>query len=277
MSGKTATIDASTSVLDTERVVLVVVAVVLVALAILVLLWPGRRRRRRVSRGVRSHARELHQRVEHGRRARGAQLRRRMRAGRDRDHVRTRARRGPHVVGRVAHVDRGALVEQRVGLAVGVAPPEHGVDRRAPRGRGTGRAFGSYLAVTTTTRPPASCTAPTASSRAREEIGAGDADARRRARGTVGPAAGVVGVEAVAELEVEVAPEQGVEHVVAGDRGAGLGLERGEGGEDAGPGVDQGHVEVEPDDESAPQLATDELRRRRACGGVLTGVEAAMA
>jgi hypothetical protein len=45
-SGKTATIDESTSVLDSKRVVLVVVAVVLVVLAILVLLWPGRRRRR---------------------------------------------------------------------------------------------------------------------------------------------------------------------------------------------------------------------------------------
>jgi hypothetical protein len=46
-SGKTTAIDASTSVLDSKRVVLVVVAVVLVALALVVLLWPGRRRRRR--------------------------------------------------------------------------------------------------------------------------------------------------------------------------------------------------------------------------------------
>jgi hypothetical protein len=46
-SGKTTAIDASTSVLDSKRVVLVVVAVVLVILALLVLLWPGRRRRRR--------------------------------------------------------------------------------------------------------------------------------------------------------------------------------------------------------------------------------------
>jgi hypothetical protein len=51
VSGKTTTIDASTSVLDVKRVVLVVVAVVLVVLALLVLLWPGRRRRRQVKRG----------------------------------------------------------------------------------------------------------------------------------------------------------------------------------------------------------------------------------
>jgi len=51
VSGKTATIDESTSVLDSKRVVLVVIAVALVALAILVLLWPGRRRRGRASRG----------------------------------------------------------------------------------------------------------------------------------------------------------------------------------------------------------------------------------
>jgi hypothetical protein len=46
VSGKTTAVDTSSSVLDTERVVLVVVAVVLVALAVLVMLWPGRRRRR---------------------------------------------------------------------------------------------------------------------------------------------------------------------------------------------------------------------------------------
>ena len=46
VNGKATAIDASTSVLDTKRVVLLVVAGALVALAILVLLWPGRRRRR---------------------------------------------------------------------------------------------------------------------------------------------------------------------------------------------------------------------------------------
>lgn len=49
-SGRSTPIDASTSVLDTTRVVLVTVAVVLVVLAVLVLLWPGRRRRRPVNR-----------------------------------------------------------------------------------------------------------------------------------------------------------------------------------------------------------------------------------
>jgi hypothetical protein len=53
-SGETATIDASTSVLDTKRVVLVVVAVVLVALAVVVFLWPGRRRGRGATRGRRA-------------------------------------------------------------------------------------------------------------------------------------------------------------------------------------------------------------------------------
>jgi hypothetical protein len=48
--GQATPIDASTSVLDTTRVILVTVAVVLVALAIVVLLWPGRRRRRRATR-----------------------------------------------------------------------------------------------------------------------------------------------------------------------------------------------------------------------------------
>jgi hypothetical protein len=45
--GEVTPVDASTSVLDSTRVVLVTVAVVLVVLAIAVLLWPGRRRRRR--------------------------------------------------------------------------------------------------------------------------------------------------------------------------------------------------------------------------------------
>lgn len=49
--GQATPIDASTSVLDTTKVILVTVAVVLVVLAIVVLLWPGRRRRRRATRG----------------------------------------------------------------------------------------------------------------------------------------------------------------------------------------------------------------------------------
>ncbi len=53
VSGKTTEVDTSSSVLDTQRVVLVVVAVVLVALAVLVMLWPGRRRRRGATRGRR--------------------------------------------------------------------------------------------------------------------------------------------------------------------------------------------------------------------------------
>jgi hypothetical protein len=48
--GKTTPVDASTSVLDTTKVILVTVAAALVVLAIAVLLWPGRRRRRRASR-----------------------------------------------------------------------------------------------------------------------------------------------------------------------------------------------------------------------------------
>jgi hypothetical protein len=51
-AGKSSSIDASTSVLETKRVALIVAALVLVALAVLVLLWPGRRRRRRARRGA---------------------------------------------------------------------------------------------------------------------------------------------------------------------------------------------------------------------------------
>jgi hypothetical protein len=47
VAGKSTPVAASSSVLDTRRVVLLVIAVVLVALAVLVLVWPGRRRRRR--------------------------------------------------------------------------------------------------------------------------------------------------------------------------------------------------------------------------------------
>ena len=56
VSGKATAVDTSSSVLDTQRVVLVVVALVLVALAVLVLLWPGRRRRRGARRGRRASA-----------------------------------------------------------------------------------------------------------------------------------------------------------------------------------------------------------------------------
>ncbi len=53
--GQAKPVDASTSVLDTTKVILVTIAAVLVVLAIVVLLWPGRRRRRRATRrGVRS-------------------------------------------------------------------------------------------------------------------------------------------------------------------------------------------------------------------------------
>jgi hypothetical protein len=55
VSGQATPVDASTSVLDTTKVILVTIAVVLVVLAIVVLLWPGRRRRRRATRrGARS-------------------------------------------------------------------------------------------------------------------------------------------------------------------------------------------------------------------------------
>ncbi len=47
VSGKATAIDASTSLLDSKRVVLLVVALALVVLALVVLFWPGRRRRRR--------------------------------------------------------------------------------------------------------------------------------------------------------------------------------------------------------------------------------------
>jgi hypothetical protein len=50
IAGKSAPIDASSSVLDSKRVVLVVIAVALLALAVLVMLWPGRRRRRAATR-----------------------------------------------------------------------------------------------------------------------------------------------------------------------------------------------------------------------------------
>ena len=48
--GQSTPVDASTSVLDTTKVILVTVAVVLVVLAAVVLLWPGRRRRRSAQR-----------------------------------------------------------------------------------------------------------------------------------------------------------------------------------------------------------------------------------
>jgi len=48
--GAVTPVEASTSVLDTTRVILVTVAVVLVVLAVVVLLWPGRRRRRTARR-----------------------------------------------------------------------------------------------------------------------------------------------------------------------------------------------------------------------------------
>ncbi len=48
--GQATPVDASTSVLDTTKVILVTIAVVLVLLAVAVLLWPGRRRRRRATR-----------------------------------------------------------------------------------------------------------------------------------------------------------------------------------------------------------------------------------
>jgi hypothetical protein len=57
-----------------------------------------------------------------------------------------------------------------------------------------------------------------------------------------------VGGETVGELEVEVAPEERVEHVGTAHRGTGLVLERHERGQDAGPGVDQRHVEIESHD-----------------------------
>lgn len=47
--GQATPVAASTSVLDTTKVILVTIAAVLVVLAIVVLLWPGRRRRRRRS------------------------------------------------------------------------------------------------------------------------------------------------------------------------------------------------------------------------------------
>jgi hypothetical protein len=51
VDAKATPVDASTSVLDTTRVILVTVAAVLVIAAVLVLVWPGRRRRRGRGRG----------------------------------------------------------------------------------------------------------------------------------------------------------------------------------------------------------------------------------
>ena len=65
----------------------------------------------------------------------------------------------------------------------------------------------------------------------------------------VGPPGCFGGGEPLGELEVEVAPEERVEHVVGRDRRAGLGRQRPQRGEDPRPGVDEGHVEIEPDDE----------------------------
>ena len=146
-SGKTATIDASTSVLDTKRVVLVV--------------RRGRARgagdpgaavarasgRRGAARGAEPR-REVHQRVEHGRRARVAQLRRRMGPRRDRDHVRTRARRSAHVVGRVAHVDR------RPPRRSACRPCRRRSATRTPRPRSDRRARGTGARSARTWRSP---------------------------------------------------------------------------------------------------------------------------
>ena len=57
--------------------------------------------------------------------------------------------------------------------------------------------------------------------------------------------------------------QEGVEHLVAGDRGAGLGFERGERGQDPRPGVDQRHVEVEPDDQLGTGARYRTIRRRQ--------------
>jgi hypothetical protein len=55
-AGKRTAIDASTSVLDTQRIGLILVAIVLVLTALLVLLWPSRRSRSRSRRGRRPSA-----------------------------------------------------------------------------------------------------------------------------------------------------------------------------------------------------------------------------
>ena len=82
--------------------------------------------------------------------------------------------------------------------------------------------------------------------RAGQEMGAGHAVHHVQLAEPVGPRRGEPGLEAVAELEVEVAPQQGVEHLVAGDRRAGLGLELDQRGHDPRARVDQRHVEIEP-------------------------------
>ena len=145
------------------------------------------------------------------------------------------------------------FVEQGVGLAIGVAPPEHRVDVEADVREAADRVR-LVLRGHHDARPPGTVHGVHGLRRAGEEVGAGHAELDVELAEAVGPACRVVGGEALAELEVEVAPEQGVEHVVAGDRGAGLGLERLERGDDARPRVDQGHVEVEPDDQLRHRL-----------------------
>jgi hypothetical protein len=81
---------------------------------------------------------------------------------------------------------------------------------------------------------------------AREQVGPGDAVHHVEVAEAVGPGGGEVGLEPVAELQVEVAPQQGIEHLVGGDRRSRLLGENGEGGRDARPRIDQRHVEVEP-------------------------------
>ena len=108
-SGKTTTIDASTSVLDTTRVLLVTVAVVLIVLAVIVLIWPGpspsasstasRCSRSHVGNGTSESSTVVAPASWSSAAGCGPVVTATMCA--------PAARRGAHVVGRVADVDRG--------------------------------------------------------------------------------------------------------------------------------------------------------------------------
>jgi len=172
-----------------------------------------------------------------------------VRARRDRHHVRAGLLRGADVVRRVTHVDRRALVAQRLALGIGVAPPEHRVDVEADMVEAAARVgvvLRGHHDAAATEGPHRGHRLE----RAGEQVGPGHAMDHVELAEAVGPGGREVGLEALAELEVEVASQQGVEHLVGGDRRAGLEFELCERGGDARSRVDERHVEVEPHHQS---------------------------
>ena len=152
----------------------------------------------------------------------------------------------------VADVDRRAVLAQRRDLAVAVAQADDDVDGQPDVLEARLRPFS--FAVTTIVRPPC--------------VDGGDRIARaweqRRARHAEHEVVGAVAggqlgdarlVDPVGELDLERRTEPADDGLDV-DVDARLGDQRLEAGADAGPGVDQRHVEIEPDDETAHEAET---------------------